>query len=122
MDGLMTFFGIVMIVFGILQIILFFKVWGMTNDVRKLTKHFASPDPNADLPLIAGGKFTKGELAVCKLNGSHVRVVSQDKNGMIKCSQNGNVMHLRPEDICTWTEWLDKTFPKKNKTQEHSIQ
>ena len=31
---------IVMLVFGILQIVLFFKMWGMTNDVRKLTLHF----------------------------------------------------------------------------------
>lgn len=28
--------GIIMLVFGILQIILFFKIWGMTNDVRKI--------------------------------------------------------------------------------------
>lgn len=28
--------GIVMLVFGVLQIILFFKIWGMTNDVRKI--------------------------------------------------------------------------------------
>ena len=27
---------IVMLIFGILQIILFFKVWGMTNDVKEL--------------------------------------------------------------------------------------
>lgn len=27
---------IVMLIFGILQIILFFKVWGMTNDVRSM--------------------------------------------------------------------------------------
>ncbi|MDR2969383.1 MAG: hypothetical protein LBV32_07245 [Tannerellaceae bacterium] len=28
-----------MIVFGILQIILFFKLWGMTNDVEKIKKN-----------------------------------------------------------------------------------
>ncbi|MFV0587485.1 hypothetical protein [Bacteroides reticulotermitis] len=28
--------AIIIIVFGILQIILFFKIWGMTNDVKKL--------------------------------------------------------------------------------------
>ena len=28
--------GIVLIVFGVLQIILFFKIWGMTNDIREL--------------------------------------------------------------------------------------
>lgn len=30
------FVSIVIIVFGILQIILFFKLWGMTNDVKKI--------------------------------------------------------------------------------------
>lgn len=34
------FVSLIMIVFGILQIILFFKLWGMTNDVRRLTEHF----------------------------------------------------------------------------------
>ena len=28
--------SIIIIVFGILQIILFFKIWGMTNDVREI--------------------------------------------------------------------------------------
>ena len=28
----------VIVVFGILQIILFFKLWGMTNDVRNISK------------------------------------------------------------------------------------
>lgn len=35
-----AFVYLIIIVFGILQIILFFKLWGMTNDVRKLTEHF----------------------------------------------------------------------------------
>ncbi len=43
-----TFFGllgIVMLVFGILQIILFFKVWRMTNDIHIIKKHI-HPDKN----------------------------------------------------------------------------
>ena len=32
--------SIVVLVFGVLQIILFFKIWGMTNDVKKLTNFF----------------------------------------------------------------------------------
>lgn len=36
MEDLMTFTGIVMIAFGILQIILFFKIWAMTNNVREI--------------------------------------------------------------------------------------
>lgn len=35
------FLAIIVLVFGVLQIILFFKLWGMTNNVRKLTEHFA---------------------------------------------------------------------------------
>ena len=31
---------LVILVVGILQIILFFKIWGMTNDVRALKKKF----------------------------------------------------------------------------------
>ena len=39
-DGL-TIMGIIMIVAGILQIILFFKIWGMTNNIKALKKdHF----------------------------------------------------------------------------------
>lgn len=39
MTGIYAIIGIVMLVFGILQIVLFFKLWGMTNDVRRLTDH-----------------------------------------------------------------------------------
>lgn len=35
---MIDFLSIVLIVFGVLQIILFFKMWGMTNDMNKITK------------------------------------------------------------------------------------
>lgn len=38
--GWLKFLMLLMIAWGILEIILFFKIWGMTNDVRKLTKQF----------------------------------------------------------------------------------
>ena len=34
-----VFLYIILFVFGILQIILFFKVWGMTNNIKKIRKH-----------------------------------------------------------------------------------
>ena len=41
LPGWLTFMGFVMMVWGILEIILFFKVWGITNDVKALKKdHF----------------------------------------------------------------------------------
>lgn len=41
MEGILNFISIIFIVFGILQIILFFKVWGMTNDVKELKNLYA---------------------------------------------------------------------------------
>ncbi len=37
---MVEFLSIIIIVFGILQIILFFKVWGMTNNVSELKKMY----------------------------------------------------------------------------------
>ena len=40
-SGWFTFIGFVLFVWGILEIILFFKIWGMTNDIKALKKdHF----------------------------------------------------------------------------------
>lgn len=36
MEGIALFVSIVIIVFGVLQIILFFKLWGMTNNVSEM--------------------------------------------------------------------------------------
>ncbi|MBR5493923.1 MAG: hypothetical protein IKV77_12475 [Alistipes sp.] len=46
MDVLLS---IVLLVFGILQVILFFKIWGMTNDVckiRELLENFSKSNTN----------------------------------------------------------------------------
>ncbi len=45
MEGMFTFVGIIIIVFGVLQIILFFKMWGMTNDVKKMKNELVGSDP-----------------------------------------------------------------------------
>lgn len=37
MEEITFFISIVAIIFGILQIILFFKLWGMTNNISKIT-------------------------------------------------------------------------------------
>lgn len=40
------FVTIILLIFGVLQIILFFKIWGMTNDVKRLANKFCSNDNN----------------------------------------------------------------------------
>lgn len=42
MEEFMMFFSVILIIFGVLQIILFFKIWGMTNDVKELKNEFMS--------------------------------------------------------------------------------
>lgn len=37
-----TFLSVILIIFGILQIILFFKLWGMTNDIRRISEKLVS--------------------------------------------------------------------------------
>lgn len=45
MDVLLS---IVLLVFGILQVILFFKIWGMTNDVAEMNARFKAICPTEE--------------------------------------------------------------------------
>lgn len=58
MEGLMQFTGIVIIAFGILQIILFFKVWGMTNNVKRIWKKIDNKDFLSNVCI----SYIKGDL------------------------------------------------------------
>ena len=57
---------VVMLIFGILQIILFFKVWGMTNDIKEIRNKYLKDEDEKrrqevkyDLsPKISGGVKT----------------------------------------------------------------
>ena len=44
---MIDFLTIILLIFGVLQIILFFKVWGMTNDIREIrNKYLKDEDKN----------------------------------------------------------------------------
>lgn len=51
MEGITLLVSIILIIFGVLQIILFFKLWGMTNDIKRITRRF-NCDSDAYLPRI----------------------------------------------------------------------
>lgn len=40
MPGWLIFMGIIMFVWGVLEIILFFKIWGMTDDIREMKTNY----------------------------------------------------------------------------------
>lgn len=60
--------SIVLLVFGVLQIILFFKIWGMTNDIKKIkNKYIKEGYPSGSSPakieFIIGNKEKAKEMA-----------------------------------------------------------
>ena len=38
---MIDFLTIILLIFGVLQIILFFKVWGMTNDIKDIRNKYS---------------------------------------------------------------------------------
>ena len=46
MGGYEVFYVLACLVCGIISLILFFKVWGLTNNVKKLTQHFLENEEN----------------------------------------------------------------------------
>lgn len=49
---MLEFISIIMLIFGVLQIILFFKIWGMTNDVRELRNFIVSRNFPSNAPTL----------------------------------------------------------------------
>lgn len=62
MEGVLIITSVVIIVFGVLQIILFFKVWGMTNDVRKIKNNTINSFNEAHKQIILGNKDKAFEI------------------------------------------------------------
>ena len=67
--------SIIVAIFGVLQIILFFKIWGMTNDVKNILNILNSKDTrDSNLPKKAIVKGEEGEVKVIGM-----------KNGKVLC-------------------------------------
>ena len=69
MERISLFVSIVIIVFGVLQIILFFKLWGMTNNVKKIANKLNSRiswNDQIQIELLKGNKDKAQELLIEK--------------------------------------------------------
>ncbi|WP_278570620.1 hypothetical protein [Prevotella melaninogenica] len=78
MEGLLY---LVLGVFAALQIILFFKIWNMTDNVSKLTEHFC---PNAQQLDNVQQLDNKKAIAVVSSTGDLVEI-NFCKNGVYQC-------------------------------------
>ena len=92
---MIEFLSIVMLVFGILQIILFFKIWGMTNDVKKLTNHFLYSQKDTTETIQKTNSYDKDnkreydkKLERIKPNDKVIRI-SDNKEMIVDCIENG---------------------------------
>jgi len=102
------FLSIVLLIVGLLQIILFFKVWGMCNDVRSLKQNFVKEPISNEITDIDGwinggdgktesedeDKFTIGAevSAMVDKNGVHmgdVLKITKVGKGYVLCSLDG---------------------------------
>jgi len=127
------FLAIIILVFGILQIILFFKIWGMTNDVDKIyqllnkkigdDKTPAQPytekqpyETNRDLDPAYSVKEPEKQVEVKKefeigdivnYQGNPVQIVEINKDGTFSCyNMNGEIVSnsIKRSEIKIWEE------------------
>lgn len=91
-----TFFGLIAILFAVLQIILFFKIWGMTNDIREIKeKYLSSTDPKKSVSLSNNQptEFSIGELVVEIKTNKQMRIKEITQDGKYSCYTGGGASH-----------------------------
>ena len=76
-----TVLAIILIVFGILQIILFFKIWRMTDDIREIKNKYINSSSNLFVPRLdqSNRSFGDGESVIEIKNGKDLVVMKYDK-------------------------------------------
>lgn len=107
-----TLLSIIFIIFGLLQIILFFKIWGMTDDIRSIKRKYMEEDreiiqiPNPviqsqylDKEIATKYKFSIDDLVVEIKTGKQMRIKKinidniHTQNDTYSCYINGGTVH-----------------------------
>jgi len=97
--GISTFAVILMIVFGLLQIILFFKLWGMTNDIKIIKNELLSTfsknqKQNSKNDVIDESKFEIGALVININKDKQMRIKDYDPfTGKFSCYSQGGMVY-----------------------------
>jgi hypothetical protein len=108
-EGILTFITIITIIFGIFHIILFFKIWGMTNDVKEIKEKFTAGEGKL---MDAQIHYMKGDMAKCKdiLDEALFRDIFNIYNDIFNIYNVWN-------DICTY-KYNDKFKITSNRYQK----
>lgn len=94
-----AFIVLVLIVVGILNIILFFKIWDMTNNVKEMRDYFLREEDAKRKAEDGKYFFNAGEKVV--YDGRIYEVVEQHSQGMVKCKDvgTGRLYSLQDADL-----------------------
>lgn len=114
-----TLTTLVLFVFGILNLILFFKIWGMTNDVSVIKEYIVrqsssneTKDNNPTIQTSVANDINVGDLVVRLCDEQQLKVV-EIVNGKYHCFKAGTITSvdsLNRNEI----ELFDKYWLKKN--------
>lgn len=113
-----SFIGFIAFIFAVLNIILFFKIWGMTNDIRELKiDHFDTRMPE-DIPQLRAylrENYTLGDNE--KVKRILIHEFLDNINSKCNSTRNSYLETSRPEmdtDITQYVDVLKKQFAKVN--------
>ncbi len=91
-----TLFGLLALIFVVLQIILFFKIWGMANDVKAIKDKYLSSGQNkigsAPTYLNSTG-FNIGDLVINATTGKQMRIKEITEDGKYSCYTGGGTSY-----------------------------
>lgn len=119
---MMEFLSIVLLVFGVLQIILFFKLWGMTNNVSLINKKLSKG--NAVKYIMTGKNDEAYEMLVSELY-DQLKEMTSTWNGNYYTEKAGELIesyrkkvqetgHSLPEYMTTPDKFKENYFRVKN--------
>lgn len=96
--------AIILVIFGVLQIILFFKLWGMTSDIRAIKNKYVITDSNIQIDnrdqienssseSNINSDFQIGEMVIDKYTGKKMKITSINyENRTYECHYGGGLM------------------------------
>lgn len=113
--------SIATVVFAVLNIILFFKLWGMTNNVAEILKIIERSDrivpPVCNVNEVekkdsANGAFTEGQVVVNLKNEDQLKISAINPDGTFSCVKNGSTTfagNFKAEEIADFDAyWASK--------------
>lgn len=118
METITIILGLVMLVFGILQIILFFKVWGMTNDVNEIKNLLSNHttriqsqknETTMSIPNSNSNDWQIGSCIVHLATDEQYKIVRINPDGTIYARKNNLISGtFRSNEVMPWDEYIAK--------------